>query len=63
MKKGEIPNKERLDFLNQLVLSLEQAEHKLEQAYERKKPEQFNAAKQFIIKINKRIWESSNEEY
>jgi len=46
-----------LDLLNQLVMSLEQAEIKLEQAYKRKKPEQFNAIKQFILKLNKKISE------
>lgn len=56
--KEVIPNKEDLKFINQMVLSLEQAELKLEQAYKRKKPEQFNATKQFIVKLNKKIMDS-----
>lgn len=47
-----------LESLNQIALSLEQAEEKLEHAYKRKKPEQFNAIKQFILKLNKKIMEN-----
>lgn len=50
-----------LNFLNQLVVSLEQAEIKLEQAYKHKRPNQFNAIKQFMIKLNKRILEGIEE--
>lgn len=45
------------NFLNQLVISLEQAEIKLEQAFKRKKPEQFNATKKFILNLNRKILE------
>jgi len=46
---------EELKFLNQMVSSLEQSELKLEQAYRKKKPNQFNAVKQFVLKLNKKI--------
>ncbi len=46
-----------LSFLSQMVISLEEAESKLEEAYNNKKPEQFKAIKEFILKLNKRIEE------
>lgn len=58
MKKESVSYGENPDFLNQLIISLEQAEIKMEQAYKRKKTEQFNAAKQFLLKLNKKIAES-----
>jgi hypothetical protein len=56
-KKENVIAKKDMDFINQAVISLEQAEMKLEEAYRRKKPEQFNAIKQFILKLNKKISE------
>jgi len=53
MKKGAVDKD--FDYLNQLILSLEQAEKKLEEAYHKKKPEQFNAIKQFMLKLNSKI--------
>jgi hypothetical protein len=49
-----------VNFLNQIVMTLEQAEIKMEQSFRRKKNEQFNAAKQFILKLNKKISEELN---
>ncbi len=45
-------------FLRQMVISLDQAELKLEEAYRKKKPEQFKSIKIFILKLNKRIAEA-----
>jgi len=44
-------------FLNQLVMTLEEAELKLEQAYKKDKPEQVKAIKDFILKVQKKIAE------
>ncbi len=57
IKKSDRISNQDLDSLNQIVLSLEQAEEKLEYSYNKKKPEQFNAIKQFILKLNKKITE------
>ena len=43
--------------LVQLVVSLEEAEKKLEEAYKNRKPEQFKSIKEFILKLNKEILE------
>ncbi len=56
-EKRNVINEIDLNFLNQLTISLEQAEIKFEQAFKRKKVEQFNSVKQFILKINKKISE------
>jgi hypothetical protein len=48
---------EGISFLNQLIISLEEAELKLEQAYKRNKPEQVKAIKEFILKIQKKLSE------
>jgi Fe-S cluster assembly iron-binding protein IscA len=50
-----IISREEIDFLNQAVGSLDFAEAKLEEAYKKNNPNQFNAVKKFIIKINKRV--------
>ena len=51
MKKEDIP------FLNQLVKSLEEAESKLEKAYEKKNYEEFNKSKKFMLKVQKQVSE------
>lgn len=56
-KRDDPMNDIDFNFLNQLVVSLEQAEIKLEQAFKRKRPEQFNATKKFILNLNKKILE------
>jgi hypothetical protein len=56
-KKDGVLKSEDLSFLNQIVVSIEQAEIKLEQAYRKKRVDQFNAIKQFIIKLNKKVLE------
>jgi len=48
---------EGISFLNQLVMTLESAELKLEQAYKKNNPEQLRAIKQFMLKIQKKIYE------
>jgi hypothetical protein len=50
---------EGVSFLNQLVMTLEGAELKLEQAYKKDKPEQVKAIKEFILKIQKKISEET----
>ena len=49
-KKGD--DKSDVSSLIKLVISLEEAEKKLEQAYKNKKPEQFQSIKKFILKLN-----------
>jgi len=44
-------------FLSQLITTLEGAETKLEQAYKKNRPEQVNAIKEFILKIQRKIAE------
>jgi Fe-S cluster assembly iron-binding protein IscA len=52
-----IVSREDIDLLNQAIESLDFAETKLEEAYKKNNPNQFNAVKKFIIKINKRVSE------
>ncbi|MEK6833694.1 MAG: hypothetical protein AABY32_06635 [Nanoarchaeota archaeon] len=54
-KRGE--SSEGISFLNQLIITLEGAESKLEQAYKKDNPEQLKAIKEFILKIQKKISE------
>jgi hypothetical protein len=44
-------------LLNQLIITLEEAELKLEDAYKRNNPVQMNAIKQFMLKIQRQIAE------
>lgn len=44
-------------FLSQLILTLEQAELKLEESYEKNNSTQFKYMKEFILKIQKKIEE------
>jgi hypothetical protein len=55
--KRDKESSEGLSFLNQLIISLEESELKLEQAYKRDKPEQVKAIKEFILKIQKKLSE------
>jgi hypothetical protein len=55
-KKGE-ESSEGISFLNQLIISLEESELKLEQAYKKNKPEQVKAIKEFILKLQKKLSE------
>lgn len=57
-KEGENFSKEDIPFLNQLVKSLEEAELKLEEAYEKKDYEKFNKSKKFMLEIQKQISEA-----
>lgn len=56
-KEGKIFRKEDVPFLNQLVKSMEEAESKLEKAYEKKDYNSFNESKKFILEIQKKISE------
>ncbi len=49
MKKEDIP------LLSQLVKTLEEAELKLEEAYNKKDSEKFNNSKKFMLGIQKQI--------
>jgi len=42
-------------FLNKLIITLEEGELKLEEAYKRNNPEQVKAIKEYLIKIYKKI--------
>ncbi len=58
----EIKEDEKLDyeisFLNQLIISLEKTEEKLEEAYIKKRHEQFKVMRDFMIKLQKKISET-----
>ena len=56
-EEGEILGKEEVTFLNQLVKTLEEAESKLEQAYEKRNHENFNRLKKLILQVQKKISE------
>jgi hypothetical protein len=56
VKRGENSNG-GISILNQLTASLEEAETKLEQAYEREHYEQVKAIKDFILKLQGQIAE------
>jgi exonuclease VII small subunit len=51
LKRGNV------EFLNQLVSSLERAQPKLEEAYQSKSYDEFNKIKKFILAIQKKILE------
>lgn len=51
MEKGD------LEFLNQLVDSIQEARDKLEKAYNEKDYEKFDKTKKFMIQIQKKISE------
>lgn len=44
-----------INFLNQLIESLEKAEDKLKEAQEKKDYDNFNKSKKFMIQIQKKI--------
>jgi hypothetical protein len=46
-----------ISSLNKLIIALEEAELKLEQSYKKNKPEQLQAIKEFILKLQKKISE------
>ncbi len=59
-KEGDKPvlDSDTRDFLNHAVMSLEEAEKKLEESYNNRNPNRFNALKKFMLKINKSISET-----
>jgi hypothetical protein len=46
-------------FLNKLIIALEEAEIKLEQAYKKNNSEQVKAIKEYILKIQQKIDEET----
>jgi hypothetical protein len=50
-------NKEDMQFLNQLVNSLEDAEKNLKKGYEKRDSDKFNQSKKIMLKIQKEISE------
>jgi hypothetical protein len=54
-KEGE--SRGSISFINQLVITLEESELKLEQAYKKDKPEQVKAIKEFILKLQSKLSE------
>ncbi len=49
--------KDNMEFLGQLISSLEKARPKLEEAYQKNSYEDFNRVKKFILNIQKKIIE------
>lgn len=49
--------KENVEFLGQLINSLEKAREKLEEAYEKKSYDEFNNLKKFLLNLQKKIIE------
>ena len=54
-------NKGNILFLNQLVKTLEEAELKLEETYNKKDYENFNNVKKLVIQIQNKMSEVLNE--
>jgi hypothetical protein len=52
--------KEEINFLNQLVSSLEEAEKELEESYRKKDLEKFSKTKKFIMDVQIKIGEIVN---
>jgi len=46
-------------FLNKLIITLEEGELKLEEAYKRNNPEQVKAIKEYLLKLQKKIEEET----
>ncbi|HPD82115.1 MAG TPA: hypothetical protein PK357_03385 [Candidatus Pacearchaeota archaeon] len=55
--KNETESKESISFLRQLIMTLEESELKLEEAYAKKSPIQFKNMKDFTLKIQNKISE------
>lgn len=51
--------KEDIEFLNQLIKSLEEAGRKLKESYEEKDSDMFIKSKKFILQIQRKISEVS----
>ena len=56
-KEGRIPEKDALEYLNQLIATLDESLSKLEDYYEKKDYENFDKMKRFISKIFTKIEE------
>ena len=57
--KGGRKSDENISLLHQLIITLEEAELKLEEAYRKKRQMQFNNMKDFILKIQSKISEEA----
>lgn len=56
-KEARVFNKEEIIFLDQLAKTIEQTVLKLDEAYEKKDYDNFNALKKFVLKIHEKISE------
>jgi len=57
-KKGVNSSDQKISILNQLIISLEQSEEKLEEFYIKENHEQFKITRDFMIKIQQKISET-----
>lgn len=57
-KKEVSSSDQKISFLNQLIISLEQSEEKLEESYIKENHEQFKITRDFMIKIQQKISET-----
>ncbi len=60
-KEGKIPEKEGLEYLNQLIIALDESVSKLEDYYEKKDYENFDKMRKFIFKIFIKIEEITRQ--
>jgi len=60
-KEREFPEKDGIAHLNQLIKTLEEAEGKLEDAYEKKDHEEFNKIRKFILNLTAKISEMTDD--
>lgn len=58
MEKEEFLTEDNITFLSHAVKSLEEAERKLEESFNKKDPISFNKAKSFMLELNKEISET-----
>ena len=56
-KEGKVSEKESIEYLNQLIRTLDESIMKLEIAYEKKDNASFDKLKKFILEIFNRISE------
>ena len=56
-KKGDQSGS--FEFLNKLIVALEEGTNKLEEAYKKNNPEQVKAIKEYLMKLQKKIEEET----
>ena len=59
-RKKEVDSSGGVSVLNQLTMTLQEAELKLEESYKKNNSEQVKVLKEFIIKVQKKIAEELN---